>query len=85
MEVANEFEHLCLPQRPPVVNSRWTEVPVLGAAWRPVLDQIELFRQARVIMAMVATDFFRHRLAPLQARPHCLALHRRRRRQSLGV
>ena len=65
MEVASESELLRIPQGPPVANSRWTEVPVLGAAWRPVLGRIEWLWQALAFHRDGGTDYFHHRLAPL--------------------
>ena len=45
-------------------------MPVLDAAWAPVLERFNLIRQAGLTATMVAADFFRYCMAPLEARPY---------------
>ena len=40
-------------------------MPVLDAAWAPVLEQFDLLWQAGLTATMVAADFFRYCMAPL--------------------
>ena len=62
--------HLRLPQGPSVSNARCAELPVMGAAWSPVLERINSLWAVGLNATMVVADFFRHFLAPLQAHPH---------------
>jgi hypothetical protein len=70
IEVHSLSPLLLLSQGPPAGNNCWTEVPVLGAMWASVMGRIETLWQARLTSTMVAAEFFRRCLAPLQARPH---------------
>ena len=47
-------------------------MPVLDAAWAPVLEQFDLLRRAGITATMVAANIFGRCLAPLQARPYTL-------------
>ena len=47
-------------------------LPVLGAAWAPVLEKFDLLRRAGVTATMVAANIFGQCLALLQARPYPL-------------
>jgi len=51
-------------------NARCAELPVMGAAWSPVLERINSLWAVGLNATMVAADFFRRRINPLQARPH---------------
>ncbi|RLN04613.1 hypothetical protein C2845_PM13G09650 [Panicum miliaceum] len=66
-EVDHASPFLRLPDVTPRKHSGWRERPELGAGWNPVLGRIASLRQAGLTSAMVAFDFFYHRLAPLQA------------------
>lgn len=66
---------LALHLRPPPEG---LAAPMLDQRWQPVLDRFADLRARGLTSAMVALDFFRRRLAPLQARvcPR-LNVHRR--------
>jgi hypothetical protein len=68
VEVANDSPCLRLPSGPPSNIPAWTDAPTLGAGWDPVLAQFGQLRRSGLSAAMVGMDFFRHRLALLQAR-----------------
>ena len=70
MQVDDPSPLLRLPQGPPVSQTQWSEASKLGTAWRPVLDRINMLRAMGLTGTMVATDFFRRCIAPLQAHPH---------------
>jgi hypothetical protein len=72
VEVANDSPHLRLrlPTSPPSNTPACTDTPILGARWDPVLAQFAQLRWSGLTAVMVGIDFFRHRLAPLQARLH---------------
>jgi len=70
VEVDDPSPRLRLAQGSTVSNSRWSEMPGLGVAWTPLLDRINSLRAVGLTATMVAADFFRRYIAPLQDCPH---------------
>ncbi|RLN04882.1 membrane-associated protein-like [Panicum miliaceum] len=67
-EVSQDSSFLCLHVGPLVHSPRWSERPVLDGRWDPVLNRFALLQRTGLSWVMVAFDFLRRRLAPLQER-----------------
>jgi hypothetical protein len=53
---------------PALSNCTWTVAPALGSGWIRMMARINQLSRDGLMRAMVPLDFFRRRLAPLQAR-----------------
>lgn len=67
VETAKVSPYLWLPSGPALISPTWTKARALEARWDPVLIWFAELRQRRLTAVMITMDFFRHRLAPLQA------------------